>query len=133
MCDAFPFGIGIGFETRLDVCTRENGNDPILQIKQVLVQFVDWRVCWVGADQRIGETVILIFVVVLVERNNEKAIVSLRPLVVGIEIPPKPGIAGWNALCRLTVMHIIVEVRNNKGDRRQRDVVIRKVCEPHIG
>ena len=25
MCDAFPFGICIRFETRLDVCTRENG------------------------------------------------------------------------------------------------------------
>ena len=94
--------------------------------------FVDWRICRVGTDLRIGETVIPILVIVLVERNDQKTIVSLRPLIVAIKVLPKPGIADWNALRRLAVMHIVIEVRNNEGDRRQLGVVARKVCKSQI-
>ena len=59
----------------------------------MLVVFVDWRICWIGTDLRVGETVIPILVIVLVKRNDQKTIVSLRPLIVAIKVLPKPGIA----------------------------------------
>ena len=74
---------------------------------------VDGRIYRARADQRIGEPAITILVVVLVEGNDQKTIVSLRPLVIVIDVLPKPGIARWDAFRRFTIVHIVIEVRND--------------------
>src|SRR5260370_37501441 len=94
---------------------------------------VDWRICRARANERIGETVILSLVIVLVESYDQKTIVSLSPLIVAVEILPKPSITGWNALRCLAVMHIVIEVRNNEGDSRQLGIVTRKIFESQVG
>src|SRR5258708_35541173 len=93
---------------------------------------VDWRIGRDGANARIGEAVMLILVIVLVERNDQKTIVSLSPLIVAVEILPKPSITGWNALRCLEVMHIVIEVRNNEGDSQSLGIATRKIFESQV-
>ena len=66
----------------------------------MLVVLAHWRIGRPRIDQRIGEPVIPILVIVLVERDDQQTVVSLRPLIVAIEVLPKPRIARWNTVRR---------------------------------
>ena len=74
----------------------------------------------------------MILIIALVERKDQKAIVSFRPLVVAIEILGNPGVARRDALSRLAVVHVVIEVRNHKGNGRQFSVIGREVCESQV-
>jgi len=104
MCHAVVVGIG-----RLHVCSSKDRGDPILQIAGLVV---------IQADRRIGQAAIPAFIVILVESNDEKAVVCLCPLVIGIEILLQPGISYRDAVfCDAVCMMILV--RDDKGDCRQ--------------
>ena len=64
-------------------------------------------------DHRIGKPLISPLIVVLVKGNDEKAVMRLRPLMIGVEIFLQPGIACRDALCRLPVVHVVIEIRND--------------------
>jgi hypothetical protein len=76
------------------------------------------RVSRVWPHERIGEPVIITAVIVFVKRKDEKAVVSLCPLVVAVEILLEPIVAGWDAFDRFAVMHVMIQVRDHEGDRR---------------
>lgn len=65
---------------RLHMRASKDRDDPILQIVKMLVA--------VRTDRRIGQSMISTLVVVLVEGDDQKAVMRLCPLVIGIEILP---------------------------------------------
>src|SRR2546425_2814711 len=60
-------------------------------------------------------------------------VVSLCPLVIAVEVLLEPGVASRDALRRFAVVHVVIQVRDDEGDGRQRGVVAGKVREPQIG
>ena len=98
----------------------------------MLVILIDRWICRAGPDRWIGEPVILILIIVLVERNDQKTIVSFRPLVVAIEVLRKPGVTRRDALSWFAVVYVVIEVRNNEGNGRQLSVIGREVCESQV-
>ena len=76
-----PFALGV--VARLDVDPGEDGDDPVLQVDAVFSIVV---LAFLGIDDRIGEPEVGAFIVVLVEREDEQAIMLLRPLVVGVDV-----------------------------------------------
>src|SRR5436309_7763098 len=109
----------------------ENCDDPILNVAQQAV--VPGRVSRIWSNERIGEPGITGLVIVLVESNNEKAVVRFCPLIVIIKVLSKPIVASRDALSRLAVMHVVVQVRDDEGDGGQRSIIFREVGKPQIG
>src|SRR5262249_12238898 len=104
------------------MCSGEDCDDAILNIAQSRI--------W--SDQRIGESVITSLVIVLVKSDDQKTVVSLRPLVKAVGVLSEPGIASGDALSRFAVVHVVIQVRDDEGDGRQRGVVAGKVRKPQI-
>src|SRR5436309_13593728 len=109
----------------------ENCDDSILNVAEQAV--VPGRVSRVWVSERIGEPVITGLIVVLVESNNEKAVVRFCPLIVIIEVLSKPIVASRDALSRLAVMHVVVQVCDDEGDGGQCSIIFREVGKPQIG
>jgi hypothetical protein len=53
--------------------------------------------------------------------------------VIAIEVLLEPGVASGDALSWFAVVHIVIQVRDDEGDGRQRGVVAGKVRESQIG
>src|SRR4029450_8950117 len=87
----------------------------------------------VWSDQRIGESVITSLVIALVKSDDQKTVVSLCPLVIAVEVLSEPGRASGDALSRSAIVHVVIQVRDDEGDGRQRGVVAGKVRKPQIG
>src|SRR5262245_65536162 len=85
------------------------------------------------SDQRIGESVITFLVIVLVKSGDQKTVVSLCPLVIAVEVLLEPGVASGDALSRFAVVHVVIQVRDDEGDGRQRGDVAGKVSKPQCG
>ena len=64
--------------------------DAILQIMPGLIM--------IRTDRRIGQSAIPAFIIVLVESDDEKAVVCLRPLVIAVEILLEPQISYRDAV-----------------------------------
>ncbi len=63
--------------------------------------------------------------VVLVEGDDEEAVVGLGPGGVGAQVVLQPGVAGGHR----AVVHVAAQVRDDEGDLRQRRVVGRELRE----
>src|SRR5262249_42000358 len=62
---------------------------------------------------------VVLAAVVLVPGDDQEAVVRLGPLGVGIDVVLQPGIA----LLDRTVVHVVLDVRDDEGDGRQLGVV----------
>src|SRR5215470_3380989 len=113
------------------MCSGEVCDNAILNIAQQPV--VPRRISRVWSDQRIGQSVITSLIIVLVKSNDQKTVVGLCPLVIAVEVLLEPGVASRNALSRFAVVHVVIQVRNDERDRRQRSVVAGKIYKSQIG
>src|ERR1700731_1712324 len=70
-------------------------------------------------DYWIGEPLISALVIVLVEGDDEQAVVSFRPLIIAVKVFSQPRISRRNALRGSAVVHVMVEVWNDDCNGRQ--------------
>src|SRR5262249_597648 len=92
------------------------------------------RISRVWSDQRIGESVITYLVIVLVKRDDQHTVVSLRPLVKAVEPLLEPGRASGFALIPFSLLLAFFQLlllRTYALHRCRRCVVVRSFF-PHL-
>src|SRR5438067_10923646 len=83
--------------------------------------------CRIGRAAQIG-----LVVVVLVEGDDEEAVMGLGPLVIAVEIFREPAVARGDRLLRRAVMHVVLLVGDHESDGGKLVVVGREIDKAQI-